>query len=269
MSHPIKGKVNIKFFSYQSEINKPTTMLMHFSTGVSIEVDSDSNALIFQVSDLEDVDVEKMRNLFNEESVARIKKLGFLLVISVDSLQTMRNLFLTFPFIANNVGIVIDQAPQALINSLLIVFNKKWTLYPGAMEIEAILAYVASLVKDPKFYGTGPPGPPGPGPKGPGGSAGAAMILVSRDYLDKLHTHKVNYKCKYAQAKKKGKKARLELASSEKAREELVVDNGRLKKNWSKCRVQLFRARRDRNKISLGDVQSHNNMKLSSGDRKN
>ena len=114
-------------------------MLMHFSTGVQIEVDSHSNALILQVSDPDDVDVEKMRNLFNEESVARIKKLGFILVISVSSTQEKENLFLTFPFLANNVGIVIDQAPQALINSLLIVFNKKWTLYSGAIEIEAIL----------------------------------------------------------------------------------------------------------------------------------
>ena len=53
MSHPIKGKVNIKFFSYQSEINKPTTMLMHYSTGSAIEVDA-NNALILQVSNPEE-----------------------------------------------------------------------------------------------------------------------------------------------------------------------------------------------------------------------
>ena len=169
-------------------------MLMHFSTGVQIEVDSHSNALILQVSDPDDVDVEKMRNLFNEESVARIKKLGFILVISVSSTQEKENLFLTFPFLANNVGIVIDQAPQALINSLLIVFNKKWTLYSGAIEIEAILQFLKRLV-DPGFYGTGPPGGPDGPDDGPGGagSAPAQMIQIESKFVEKLLKKDLKY----------------------------------------------------------------------------
>ena len=220
-------------------------MLMHFSTGVQIEVDA-NNALILQVSDPEE-QIEQMRNLFNEESVARIKKLlpSFLLVISVNSLQTMRNLFLTFPFLAN-VGIVIDQPPGNLINSLLIVFNKKWTLYSGAIEIEAILQFLKRLV-DPGFYGTGPPGGPDGPDDGPGGagSAPAQMIQIESKFVEKL----LKKDLKYSREKRVRKDLQATVAS-------LQLENMKLKKCYNKTRVQLSRARKRKaqmNQFSFGD----------------
>ena len=155
---------------------------------------------------------------------------------------------LTFPFLANNVGIVIDQAPQALINSLLIVFNKKWTLYSGAIEIEAILQFLKRLV-DPGFYGTGPGGPGGPnGPDdGPGGagSAPAQMIQIESKFVEKL----LKKDLKYSREKRVRKDLQATVAS-------LQLENMKLKKCYNKTRVQLSRARKRKaqmNQFSFGD----------------